>query len=147
MSISGISTRHRLTAAKPAYRARVSNGAFLPAGTDLRSAPARRYRDVIDDLREEIGDGEFLPVGFNLLLRRCATIVVALEAEDARQANGEMIDMDVYARASGLLYRLLRALGCRLQRPPRKSAGSLRDYVVSKQRRAAADVQPEDDEP
>ena len=72
-----------------------------------------KEQDFEGTLSAEFGGSSKLPLGFSLLLRRAAWLVVALEQQDAKLSEGAEPDVDSYQRAASTLHRLLRAMGVR----------------------------------
>jgi len=98
---------------------RVTNGSTLAALADGRNAWARRLRDLIAEHTSDLGGADQLSEAQRQLVRRAATIEVALEQFDAKFAMDEAVsieDLDAYSRASANLRRLLESIG--LKRVP-----------------------------
>jgi hypothetical protein len=122
-------------------RSRVTNGSALLPGVDGRSAWVRRARDVIAEIVADLGGIENTSAQERSIVRRAATLVVELERLEKKFALADAAspdDLDLYARASGNLRRLLEAIGLR-RRPREVSAPSLSDYL------AAAESKPDVD--
>src|SRR5690242_8562370 len=87
-------------------RSRVSNGSeFLP-NIDGRSAPARRMRDIVEDLRHQLGNN--LSPAQDAIVRRAATLAAWAEAQEAAHCTGEKpLDITSYTTAVNSLRRLL----------------------------------------
>jgi len=110
------STAVRSTSPRKAARtlSRVTNGATLAAVADGRGAWARRLRDLIAEHTSDLGGAAQLSEARRQLVRRAATIEVALEQFDAKFAQAEeasIADLDAYQRAAGNLRRLLESIG------------------------------------
>jgi hypothetical protein len=98
----------------PQLRSAITNGTRVVApGIDGRSAQARRFRDLVRGMEQDLGGAAVLSEGQRQLVRRAATISAQLEAIEARAATGEQIDVSSYATASNALRRLLTSLGLR----------------------------------
>ncbi len=96
----------------------VSNGrrAFLPeSASALRKA--RRYRDILSLMVDDLGGAGVLSEAQRQLCRRAVTMALQCEAWDAAAAAGERVDWDLYSRLSGHLRRIFEATG--LERKPR----------------------------
>jgi hypothetical protein len=108
----------RRRVARDPQRSRITNGtAFLPSGTDNRSAWVRRCKDVIAAHLNDLPDAS---AAERSLIRRVAVLTTELERLEAKFASaGEARerDLDLYIRAAGNLRRLLEAIG--MQRRPR----------------------------
>jgi hypothetical protein len=97
-----------LTARK--QRSRVSNGAAFGRDVDGRSARARRIKDLIAELTDALAPSD-RSLARLMLVRRCASVIVAAELIEADLARGEDADVDALCRLSGLAGRLLSKLG------------------------------------
>jgi hypothetical protein len=130
--LSGNSTRHRAQFDIRETRARsaISNGSALLTGLDHRSAPARRFRDVINSLASDLGGADVLSEAQLQLVRSAAGLIVLRERLDLRALNDERVDTSEYARITNSLRRVLATLG--LQRVPRDVTPSLSDYLKRK---------------
>jgi hypothetical protein len=94
---------------------------------DQRSAPARRFRALVERMTNDMGGVQNLSAGEEQLIQRAAMISVTCEQMEQKAANGEPFDLTVYATATGHLGRTLKLLG--LKRQPRDETPSLRDYL------------------
>ena len=100
-------------------RARVTNGAALPADVDGRSALARRFRDLVGEIISDLGGAEAgLSEAQRQLARRIATLSAACEQMEAAMAGGEQIDLEAYQRVTNTLGRACQRLG--IKRQPRE---------------------------
>jgi hypothetical protein len=84
----------------------------------------RRLRDLLAAHLADAGGEDILSEGQKALIRRCAMIELQLEMLDSKFANNEGIashkDLDLYARTSGNLRRLLESLGVNRGRKARE---------------------------
>jgi hypothetical protein len=130
--LSKNSTRHRAQFDIRETRARsaISNGSALLTGLDHRSAPARRFRDVINSLASDLGGADVLSEAQIHLVRSAAGLIVLRERLDLRALNDERIDVSEYCRISNSLRRLLATLG--LQRTAKDVTPTLDQYLRSK---------------
>ena len=69
-------------------RSKMSNGRLLPM-TDGRSASARRFRDLIEDIAADLGGKALLSEGQRQLIRRAAMLSAECERQEALAARGE----------------------------------------------------------
>jgi len=90
-------------------RSRITNGSFLHEGVDHRSAPARRYRDLVNAFTSEVG-GE-LTEAERGLVRQAATVSLRAEQLAADLVNGKPVDDDLLIRLAGAARRLLDTIG------------------------------------
>jgi hypothetical protein len=78
---------------------------------DGRTRLARRYSVVMGDLVASLGGLEHATEPQISLCRRAASLQCACEADEARMAAGEAVNLELYTRATGLLRRILVSLG------------------------------------
>jgi hypothetical protein len=111
----------------PAHRSRVANGSKLLPLTDGRSATARRFKDLIDDISGDLGGADYLSEGQRQLIRRAAMLSAESERLETMWARGEaQFDIGAYAVLSNALRRVLETIG--LKRVAREAA-TLADYL------------------
>ena len=116
-------------------RSRVTNGKALFVEADQRGPWARRWRDVLGEITNDLGGADLLSEGQKQLARRCATISIACERMEGEAALGNEIDLDAYgtltdrlgARYSGSASSAIRVTS---RRPIRSStpASIRREY-------------------
>jgi hypothetical protein len=109
-----------------AQRSRVANGSKLLPLTDGRSATARRFKDLIDDISGDLGGADRLSEGQRQLIRRAAMLSAESERLEAMSIRGEAFDLDAYGVLCDRLGRLLQRIG--LHRVPR-DVTTLQDYI------------------
>ncbi len=126
--------RPSTTSQPPTTRSRVTNGKELVAGADGRSPQARRYRDLIAEMTNDLGGAEVLSEAQRQLIRRAAGLSVQAEAVEAAILNGKDIDLAAYVTATNALRRVLDTLG--LKRVA-KEVPNLQAYLAG---RAAAEA-------
>ena len=122
----------------PSARSRVTNGHqdFL-ATIDQRSRPARRWRDIFDQITADLGGD--LSMAQTQLVRRAATIAVQCELIEVAMATGDPIDintLNTYGQMSDRLGRCLQRLG--IKREPRNVTPDLASYIKHRQAEAKA---------
>lgn len=108
-----------LAAIAPTARSRVTNArlsnrastAALWADVDGRSPWARRYRDLVALIADDMGGLEGMTELKLSLIRRGAALTLECERLEARLAAGEHVDLDALGRASGHLRRIATDLG------------------------------------
>src|SRR5262249_46949209 len=98
-------------------RSAVTNGKRLHVVRPGDTAWARRFRDVLAEITNDLGGPSLLPEGQRQLARRCATISIACERMEGEAAAGEPIDLELYGRLTDRLGRALQRLG--IERKPR----------------------------
>jgi hypothetical protein len=120
-------------AKSPTSRSRITNGNKLLPDVDGRSTWARRMRDLYLAHVNDLGGVEATSEAERSLARRAATLEVELERREAAFAlagHADPADLDLYARISGTLARLLERAG--IKRRPRDVTPSLASYAATK---------------
>ena len=121
--------RKRFAVMPAAVRSAVANGSRLLDHLDARSAPARRFRDIQNDIARDICGGiDHLTEAQLQLVRTAAGLVVLREAFDAQALNGETISVAEYCRVSNSLRRVLATIG--FNRAQRNITPSLDQYLA-----------------
>lgn len=110
--------RQPLAVRPPATRAAVTTGSRMLAGVDGRSALARRFRDLVEALGRELGDG--LGEAERLMVRNAASMQLHVEDLTARLARGEDVEPEQFTRAANAATRAISALR---KRKPQKARG------------------------
>lgn len=98
-------------------RASVTNGTRLLAGVDGRSASARRFRDLVAELKAEYGGDRELTAAELGAIRQAAAMMLHAEQLQAAVVRGESVDSDTLIRLSGEARRLLASLRKRAPEP------------------------------
>src|SRR5437660_516516 len=93
-------------------RSRVTNGAstFIEK-IDQRSAPARRFVDVLHAFMSDLGGRDDMSEAQYQIARRCAALTVRCEIDETLMVAGEAINMDAFGRNVSRLGRELQRLG------------------------------------
>jgi hypothetical protein len=113
-------------------RSAVSSGRTLFVDGDPSSPWARRFADVVAAHASDLGGRDALSEGEWSLIRRVATIECELEQMEAALSRGEPADLDLFARVSGNLRRLLETLhASALQRRPKDSRAAFDAFVAA----------------
>jgi hypothetical protein len=115
-------------------RSRITSGrSLLPHGVDMRGVWERRWTDVNLLLLNEQGGRDVCSEAEMAIIRRSATLIVALERLEAKFAEqedgGTPNQLDQYQRLSNTLRRLLESVG--LKRRPKDVTPQLSDYINS----------------
>lgn len=92
----------------PANRSRITNGSALILFGDGRSAGARRFRDVLCGLADELGGLEGLTESETQVVRRAASTAVECEALEALKAAGEPVASDTFTSILNASRRALK---------------------------------------
>lgn len=93
-------------------RTKAGNGTGLfidGVKVDGRTGLARRYREHVVDLAEQVG-GE-PTAGQEILIRNAATLATLLEVDQAKVASGQPIDDDLNLKRVASVVSILRLLG------------------------------------
>jgi hypothetical protein len=116
----------------PTTRSAVSNGSqlFLVDTIDGRSRDARRFRDVLAQILEDLGVADHLSEGQKQLARRAALMSLKCEKLEAKAVAGEQIDLEAFGKLSDRIGRAFQRLG--LKRQPKDVTPSLAEYLASK---------------
>ena len=118
---------------KPAYRSAVTNGRRMFVVKDHRGAWARRFRDIVAEVINDLGGADLLSEGQKQLVRRCATIAIACEKMEGEAAAGHDIDLETFGQLTDRLGRCFNRLG--LKRQTRDVTPSLGDILREDQQR------------
>jgi hypothetical protein len=108
-------------------KSRVGNGKAWFVQADGRGPWARRWRDVVGEILNDLGGADLLSEGQKQLARRCATIAIACEKMEGLAAEGIEINLDEYGTLTDRLGRALQRLG--LKRQARNVTPSLAEYL------------------
>ena|ERR1700730_6403424 len=112
-------------------RSKMSNGSKLLPMTDGRSATARRFKDLVEDIAADLGGKAMLSEGQRQLIRRAAMLSAECERQEALSARGEAeFNCELYGTMCDRLGRLFGRLG--LERKPRDVTPTLSDYLQAK---------------
>jgi hypothetical protein len=123
-------------APKDKGKSRITNGTKLLPGIDGRSPWVRRCKDLIAAHLSDLGGETNTSAAERSIVRRAAVLTTELELLEAKfaaagQASSD--DLDLYARTSGNLRRLLEAIG--LQRRARDIGPTLGELLREDARR------------
>jgi hypothetical protein len=104
-------------------RSRLTSKPQRPA-VSQRSALGKRLRDLADAFAERLGGWPALSVPTAAAVRKAAELV-ALSEQMRRDAlrNGCVTDPDRLLRFEGIAARAIRALGLKVEAPPKQSSG------------------------
>ena len=115
-----------------AHRSAVSNGTrlFCVDGLDGRSQTARRFRDLVETIGNDLGGVDHLSEGQKQLIRRAATLSIMAEAMEADAVRNLAFDGEAYGVLCDRLGRCLQRLG--LERKARDVTPTLQSYLAAK---------------
>jgi hypothetical protein len=109
-------------------RSAVTNGSQLVDGIDQRLPAARRYRDLIATLGNDLGGD--LGAAEVQQIRTAAAAILLVESLTAAVIRGEAVDVEQVTRAQNSAARLLAAL--KNKRKVKPTGPSLAEYLASK---------------
>jgi hypothetical protein len=111
-------------------RCAITNGRRLLMA-DGRSPWARRFRDIVALHCADLGGYQNLSQAQMAIIRRCATLQIELESQEARLASGDTkgFSLTEFAQVSNGLRRMLETIG--LSRVARDVTPSLTDLVMA----------------
>lgn len=123
--------RQRLTSGDKiaSGRSAVSNGKRLHVIPPGDGKWSRRFRDVLSEIISDLGGNQGLSEGQRQLARRCATLSIMCEKIEGEAAAGADIDLDEFAKLTGILGRTFWRLG--LKRQSRDISPTLSDVFRS----------------
>jgi hypothetical protein len=128
--------RRRITAQNDAtiqWRSAVTNGKRLFVEKDRRGPWARRFRDLVAEITNDLGGVELLSEGQRQLIRRAVTISLSCERMEGQIAAGEEVNLETYGMLTDRLGHTFNRLG--LKRQARDvSVPSVEQYLASKRR-------------
>jgi hypothetical protein len=128
-----------VTERKPTTRSKLTNGSKLLVDCDGRSAWARRFKDLFAAFISDAGGDDAVSEGKRSILRRAAIIATELERiESVFAINGraDAGDLDLYAKTSAVLSRLLEKAG--LDRAVRDVTPTITEFLAEHAREKAA---------
>jgi hypothetical protein len=105
-------------------------GAFCVDGLDGRSQTARRFRDLVEGMGNDLGGSDRLSEGQRQLIRRAATLSIMSESVEADFIRNLAFDSEAYGVLCDRLGRCLQRLG--LERVSRDVTPSLQSYLQAK---------------
>jgi hypothetical protein len=97
------------------HRSAVTNGKRLHVVRPGDTAWARRFRDVLAEITNDLGGADLLSEGQRQLARRCATISIACEKMEGVAASGGEFNLEEFGRLTDRLGRGFQRLGLRRQ--------------------------------
>lgn len=111
-------------------RSRVSNGTVILPGVDGRSALARRFRDIANQIATDLGGADRMSEVKAQLVRRFAGAAALAEQLEAKLANGHAIDITEHAALTSSLVRIANKIGIT---KAMKKAPTLEEYLNNRQ--------------
>jgi hypothetical protein len=130
--------RSTIAAKPPTTRSRITNGRDLVAGADGRSAAARRYRDLMAQMIDDLGGDATVSEVQRQLVRRAAGLMIQGEATEARIINGETVDIGAHVTACNALRRITDTLGLKRAAKREPTLSEAMERAAANRRGAAA---------
>ena len=124
---SSSTDRRRVGKPAPAQRSRITSGKELLPGLDMRSAMARRFKDIISAILVDQGGADRCSESRQQLIRRFAAAAVIAEQMESRLANGEQINIAEHAQLASTLARIAQRIG--INRRAKDITPALPDYL------------------
>ena len=140
-SVSGDATAAR-GSLRTDHRSAVTNGKRLHVIPPGDTAWARRFRDVLAEITNDLGGADLLSEGQRQLARRAATISIMCEKLEGDAAAGAAINLEDYGKLTDRLGRCFQRLG--LKRQPR-DVPVLAEYLASLRQPEPAEEDEESD--
>jgi hypothetical protein len=126
-------------ATHPRGKSAVSNGSRLHVVVPGDTRWARRFRDVFNQILDDIASADVqLSEGQKQLARRAATLCITCEKLEGIAASGEDIDLELYGKITDRLGRAFHRLGLKRQQRGNGGLGELIRADQEAQRRTAA---------
>jgi hypothetical protein len=118
-----MSRRNKIELNLRKVRSALTNGSSILNDVDHRTQWMRRFRDLLQAHTADLGGSELLSEGQRSMLRRAAMLEIQLEMLEQQFAANDGIAsakaLDLYARTSGNLRRLIESLGLNMGRRPK----------------------------
>src|ERR1700676_2343169 len=115
-----------------ANRSAVTNGSKLLVGIDMRSPTARRFRDLVQAYKAEIGGDLSEPE--MAMIKTAASLSLTAELMQADIVNGKPSNTDDLIRLSSEVRRILDAITLKAgKRKPEVPAQAWQDFLASHQ--------------
>lgn len=118
---------------KPNFATRQGTGSALLPGVDGRSTMARRYRELVTTISDDLGGD--LPAAKQAIVNRAATLIAWCEQAEAEFARTGELDTATFTTATNTLRRLLADIG--LERQCKDVTPTLHEYLADKARQKA----------
>jgi hypothetical protein len=136
MPLHSTADRYLVAVKDKRLRSRVTNGRSHFVETDRRSAWARRWSDIHDQIIADLGGADLLSEGQRQLIRRAATIALTCERMEGKAAAGADINLADYGMLTDRLGRAFHRLG--LKRQPRDVTPPTLDQYLARRRYSEA---------
>src|SRR5262249_18448035 len=109
-TLNSSAARRRFT--RDPNKSRITNGLdLLPGDVDGRSAPARRYRDIVNAVLADQGGADRCSESRLQLIRRLSACAVLAEALEAKLVLGQNVDVTQHSLLCSTMVRLTSRIG------------------------------------
>lgn len=108
----------------------MTNGSKLLVGIDMRSPTARRFRDLVQAYKAEIGGD--LSETETAMIKTAASLSLTAEIMQADIVNGKTVDPDDLIRLSSEVRRILDAIAEKAGKRKPAAVPALQAYLASK---------------
>lgn len=125
-------TSSQITRSSRTARSAVSNGSRLVQGVDGRSAPARRFRDLVNQFTEELGGDAIMSEPMRAMVKQAAAVTIEAERIQGAILRGEEINSDELVRVSNVLQRLMNGLKTKSKTARAGQRTELSEYLRTK---------------
>ena len=119
VSTSTRPNRLRAVSVSKTNRSAMANGSTILSDVDGRSTEARRFRDLVINLAEDLGGLAGLSEHDAALVRHAATLMMQSEGMQRAAVRGEPVDTEALVRVTNALTRTLNAVNAR-RKPKRQ---------------------------
>jgi hypothetical protein len=120
--------RNPIARSSTTNRSAVTNGSKLLVGIDGRSPTARRYRDLVQAYKAEIGGDLSEPE--MAMIKTAASLSLSAELMQADIVNGKLVDSDDLIRLSSEVRRILDAIAEKAGKRKPAAVPSLHDHAA-----------------
>jgi hypothetical protein len=110
-------------------RSAVTNGSKLLVGIDMRSPTARRYRDLVQAFKTDVGGD--LSQADMAMIKTAASLSLSAELMQADIVNGKLVDGDNLIRLSSEVRRILDAIAEKAGKRKPAAVPSIYDHVAA----------------
>ena len=96
-------------------RSAITNGSrLLSSEVDGRSAPAKRFRDILAEIASDLGGADIMSEGQRQLARLAAAMAVEAEQMTSQSISGEApLDVEAFGKLADRIGRTFQRLGIR----------------------------------
>jgi trimethylamine:corrinoid methyltransferase-like protein len=107
-------------------RAAITNGSKWLSGVDMRSAQARRFKDLVRAFTADLGGN--LSTAETAMVRQAAALTVRAEAIQAELVRGDKVSDEELVRITNAVQRILGELGVQQRKNEAEAANRLQAF-------------------